>query len=115
MLREIDHYFLEKDEPVKSCLLAMRRLILSQHPAITEAWKYRMPFFCFHGKMFCYPWIHKKHKQPYLGIVEGRKMDHPALLPEKRARMKILLLDPTSDIPIKTVNQILKKAISIYL
>lgn len=81
---------------------------------ITEAWKYGMPFFCYKGKMFCYLWLHKKYGQPYIGIVEGKKVDHPDLLQEKRARMKILLLDPGTDLPLKKINAILKQILALY-
>ncbi|MEP7141763.1 MAG: DUF1801 domain-containing protein [Ferruginibacter sp.] len=114
MLRPIDDYFLQQEEPVKSCLLAMRELLLKYDPNITEAWKYGMPFYCYNGKMFCYLWVHKKYKQPYIGFVEGKNIDHPQLLMEKRARMKILLLDANRDIPVKTIFMILKMAIPVY-
>lgn len=39
MLREIDDFYLQKVEPVKSCLLALREIILSQDMNITAAWK----------------------------------------------------------------------------
>ena len=73
-----------------------------------------MPFFCFNGKMFCYLWVHKKYKQPYIGIVEGKRISHPDLLQEKRARMKILLIDPARDLPMKKINLILKGTIELY-
>ena len=111
MLKPVDNYFLQQPEPEKSCLLALRTLLLSVDKDITEAWKYGMPFYCYHGKMFCYLWTHKKLGQPYLGIVEGGKIDHPLLLKEKRARMKIMLVDPAKDIPVATINSILKKAL----
>ncbi|MDR3711906.1 MAG: DUF1801 domain-containing protein [Puia sp.] len=114
MLRDIDNYFLQKDEPVKSYLLAMRDLLLRHDKNITEAWKYGMPFYCYKEKMFCYLWTHKKYEQPYLGIVEGERIHHPLLISEKRARMKILLLDPEKDIPLKTIKTILKEALSVY-
>ena len=107
MLRPTDEWFLNKEEPVKSCLQFLREHILKQDKAITEAWKYGMP-------MFCYLWVHKKYKQPYLGIVEGNKIHHPDLLVEKRARMKILLLDPLKDIPVKKINGILKEVLALY-
>ncbi|HMH20831.1 MAG TPA: DUF1801 domain-containing protein [Puia sp.] len=115
MLREIDHYFLNKEEPAKSCLLALRKLILNYNDEITEAWKYRMPFYCYKGKMFCYLWADKKTHQPYLGIVEGNKIDHPLLIAEKRARMKILLIDPEKDLPIKLISGILSRVLKLYL
>ena len=114
MLRPIDNWFLQKEEPVKSCLQFLRSLVLKQDTGITEAWKYGMPFFCYKGKMFCYLWVHKKKSQPYLGIVEGKKIDHPDLILEKRARMKILLLDPAKNIPIKKINAILKGVLALY-
>ncbi len=113
-LRPIDAYFLQKEEPTKSCLQFLREHILKQDTNITEAWKYGMPFFCYKGKMMCYLWVHKKYKQPYLGIVEGARIIHPDLLQEKRARMKILLIDPAKDLPIRKINQILKDVLRLY-
>lgn len=113
-MKDIDLYFLQKDEPVKSCLLFMRQHILSFDSNITEAWKYRMPFFCYKGKMFCYLWVHKTNGLPYIGIVEGLKIEHPDLLIEKRSRMKIMLLDPNVDLPLEIIDSILRKAISLY-
>ncbi len=109
-----DNYFLQKEEPVKSCLQYLRELILKQDSNITEAWKYAMPFFCYKGKMFCYLWVHKKHRMPYLGIVEGKKLKHPDLIIEKRSRMTILLVDPNKDIPLRKITSILKEALALY-
>ncbi|MFT3950318.1 MAG: DUF1801 domain-containing protein [Agriterribacter sp.] len=114
MLRPIDVFFLEKEEPVKSCLLFLREFIPTLDKRITEEWKYRLPFYYLNGRMFCYLWIHKKYKQPYIGIAEGNKLNHPDLLQEQRARMKILLIDPAKDIPVKKIKLILKKAIALY-
>jgi len=113
-LRDIDNFFLQKDEPAKSCLLFLRDFILGYDKNITEAWKYKMPFYCYKGKMFCYLWVNKKTHQPYIGIVEGRKIEHPLLIIEKRSRMKIMLLDAQEDIPLDTISAILKMALAIY-
>jgi len=113
-IRPIDAYFLQKEEPTKSCLQFLREHILKQDVNITEAWRYGMPFFCYKGKMICYVWVHKKHQRPYLGIVEGKRINHPDLIQEKRVRMKILLLDPTKDLPIRKINSILKEILTLY-
>ena len=110
----LDSYYLNKAEPNKSCLLALRSIILRQDSNVTETQKYGMPCFCYRHKMFCYLWIHKKYKQPYLGIVEGKRFDHPALVIEKRSRMKIMLFDPNKDLPIDIINSILQQAINFY-
>lgn len=114
MLRPIDNYFLQQEEPLKSCMQFLREHILKQDDHISEAWKYRMPFYCYNEKMFCYLWIHIKFHQPYIGFVEGKLINHPELIIEKRARMKILLLDPNKDLPIKTIDNILKSALALY-
>jgi hypothetical protein len=114
MLSPIDSYFLSQEEPIKSCLVFLRKQILSQNKNITEAWKYGMPFYCYDGKMFCYLWVHKKYHQPYFGIVEGGKINHPDLIIEKRARMKILLVDPVKDIPVRKINAILGEVMRLY-
>jgi hypothetical protein len=114
MLKPLEEFYLKQQEPVKSCFHALRSIILAQDKNLTDAWKYGMPFFCYKEKMFCYLWTHKKYHQPYIGIVEGKKIEHPDLLQEKRSRMKILLIDPTKDLPVKTIENILKKAITFY-
>jgi Domain of unknown function (DU1801) len=114
MLRPIDNYFLQKEEPFKSCLQFLREYILRFDTNITEGWQYGMPFYYYKGKRFCYLWIHKKYRKPYIGIVDGNKIDHPDLLQEKRARMKILLLDADKDLPLRKVNAVLKTTLALY-
>ncbi len=113
-LKPIDKYFENLEEPAKSCLLFLRGHIPKYDVLITEEWKYGMPFFCYKGKMFTYLWVHKKLLQPYIGIVEGGRLDHPDLLQEKRARMKILLLDPAKDLPLKKIDTIMKEVLKLY-
>jgi hypothetical protein len=114
MVYDRDNFYLDKPEPLRSCLQALRAIVLDYHEDITEAWKYRMPFFCVKGKMFCYLWVDKKTKQPYVGIVEGRKINHPQLISAKRSRMKVMFVDPANDIPVKTLRAILKLAMRHY-
>ncbi|WP_254560435.1 DUF1801 domain-containing protein [Dyadobacter diqingensis] len=113
-MKETDNYYLQKEEPVKSCLSALRKIILDRNPEITEAWKYRMPFFCYKGKMFCYLWIDKKTNFPYLGIVEGKKIDHPGLVQDDRSRMKIMTFNPNEDLPLETILDILDSVLLLY-
>ena len=113
-MRETDNFYLQKSEPVKSCLLFLRDFILKHDKNITEAWKYGMPFFCYKGKMLCYLWVHKKNGLPYLGIVKGKQIEHPQLIIEARAKMKIMLFDPEKDMPVQAIKEILSAAINLY-
>lgn len=108
-----DQYFLKHEEPIRSCLQFLRAHILKQDSSIRESWQYGMPFYFYGNKRFCYLWVHRKTRQPYLGIVEGSSVYHPDLIQEKRARMKILLIDPVKDIPLRKVNDILSQAIAV--
>jgi len=114
VLSDLDNFYLQHSEPVNECLLALRSIILKQDKDITAEWKYRMPFFCYKGKMFCYLWVHKTHHQPYLGIVEGQLINHPNLIIEKRSRMKIMLFDADKDLPVEIIEKILQQALDLY-
>lgn len=112
-MRPIDLYFLEKEEPVRSCLLYLRSYIAQFDEGITEEWKYSMPFYYHNGKMLCYLWTNKKTKEPYIGIVDGNKIDRPELIKEKRNRMKILPVNLLDEIPVALIDSILSEAISL--
>ena len=114
-LSDIDSYFHYKEEPVRSTLLFLREHIIHFIPGVTEQWRYGMPFYYYRGKMVCYLWVHKKHKCPYLGIVNGKWISHPDLLLEKRAKMKILLIEPEAPIPVETIDNILKMVFGFHL
>ena len=112
-MRPIDLYFLSHDEPTKSCLQFLRAHILSRSVEFTETWQYGMPTYYFKKKRICYLWVHKKLHLPYIGFVDGNQIGHPDLLVEKRARMKILLIDPVKNIPLRKINNILRDAIAL--
>lgn len=101
---------MEKPEPARGCLGALRHLVLAFDPQIREVWQYKMPFYKLGNKRLCYLWEEKKTGRPYLGIVDGYLLEHPLLLAEKRSRMKILLIDPAEDLPLETIHEILEKA-----
>ena len=80
MLSALEQFYLDLEEPNKSIMLALRQIITAYDDAISEHWKYRLPFFCFKGKMFCYLWRNKKTKEPYIGIWKGKSIDFPELI-----------------------------------
>lgn len=114
MAEDLDNYYLNTKEPNKSCLLALRSIILAPDGGITETRKWGMPCFCYKKKMFCYLWIDKNTNEPYILMVEGQRLEFPELEEGNRSRMKILRINPNKDIPIKTIRKILKKALDLY-
>ncbi|WP_244307417.1 DUF1801 domain-containing protein [Flavobacterium fluviatile] len=114
MDQQPDNFYLNKAEPNKSCLLALRSIILNQDANITETKKWGMPCFCYNKKMFCYLWTDKKTDKPYLLMVEGKHLDHPQLEQGDRTRMKIFRVNPDEDLPVKTIANILQNALDLY-
>lgn len=113
-MKETDHFYTTKEEPNKSCLLSLRNIIITQDQNITETKKYGMPCFCYKKKMFCYLWVDKKTTEPYLLFVEGQHLSHPNLEVGKRARMKILRINPAEDLPKETIELLLHQAVDLY-
>ena len=114
MINNIDAWYLGKEEPVRSCLLAMRTHILNYHQDISESWTHRMPMFRLGGKLFCYLWTDKKTGAPYLGIYKGIEIVHPLLILGSRNKMKILNLDAQEDLPVGVIREIFDLAIPLY-
>lgn len=114
MVEQLQNYYLNKEEPKKSCLLALRSIILDQDTNISETQKWGMPCFCYKNKMFCYLWTDKKTDEPYILMVEGKYLDHPKLEEGNRSRMRIFRVNPNKDLPIKTIESILQKALNLY-
>lgn len=107
-------FYDSKQEPTKSCLFALREIILEYHPSISETVKYGMPCFVYGKKHFCYLWTNKKTDHPYILMVEGNRITHPSLESGKRNRMKILPIDPSKDIPLQTIHEVFELALELY-
>ena len=113
-MKLLDVFYLEKKEPNKSCLLALRTIILGIDKQVTETKKYGMPCFCYNNKMFCYLWVDKKTEEPYILFVEGKYLTHPNLEEGNRSRMKIFRVNPNKDIPVDDIKLLLNDALNLY-
>lgn len=113
MTSKLDNFYLDKKEPIRACLLALRDLIAGFDTNITKEWKFNFPFFYYKGKMLCYLRIDKQTQLPYIGFVDGNLIKDDELIQGDRAKMKILLIDPTIDLPIRRIKDILAQAINV--
>ena len=114
MLHDLELAYLKHDEPIQSCLLALREIILSFDDNLTESIKYGMPFFSYKGKMFCYFWFDKKTKVPYIGFMKGKFMKNEVLVAGDRKLIKVLAIDPEQDIDINLLTAVLEEAKGLY-
>lgn len=114
MLREIDTFYLEQTEPNRSFMLGLRDYIRTYHEEITEEWKWKLPFFYYKGKPFCYVWKVQKTQQPYLCIAKSHLFEHFQLIQGNRKKMKALYFDVTKDIPVNLIDEIFQLAMEYY-
>ncbi|MBL1280980.1 MAG: DUF1801 domain-containing protein [Fluviicola sp.] len=114
MLTPLDNFYAKTEEPLRSTLMALRDIILSQNENLSSSVKYGMPFFSYNKKMFCYLWVDKKTREPYIGVVEGNKINHPSLEQGNRKRMKIFRIDSQKDLPVEKISEVLQLALAFY-
>lgn len=115
MKETLDDYFFNKEEPIRSCILALRDIILSTDNDITVSLKWHIPCFSYKRKMLCFINIEKKSELPYILFVNGNKIDHPALEQGERKQMKILRIKPSQDLPLNLIQELLARAIDLRL
>lgn len=113
-MKELDDFYLDKSEPVRSCLLALRDIICQYNEELEPAWKYRLPCFMLGKKIFCYLWVDRKSHFPYIAIGNGVKIEHPDLIQGDRTFVKLLMIDPNKDIPLETIHVIFDMAMKLY-
>lgn len=106
-------FYLNHSEPNASCFQALRDIILRVSEEMSESKKYGMPCFVYKNKALCYLWSDKKTNEPYVLFVDGDLLDHPALESGDRKRMKILRINPNTDIDILTVTEVVSASISL--
>lgn len=106
--------FSYKQEPDRSCLLYLRKIILNHSADITEAWKFNTPFYYYKKKWLCFISYDPKTSITYVSFVNGFKMQHPKLLAEGRKKMKIFKVDVNADMDLTSLKRLLKMASALY-
>lgn len=113
-MKETEQYYLRQEEPNRSCLQALRTIILKLDDHVSESLKWGTPCFSYKNRMFCFIALTKEPKTPYLLVVEGIRIDHQLLEIGSRKRMKTLNIDANADLPINTIMEILQEALNLY-
>lgn len=113
-MKAIDDFYSDQEEPIKSCLFALKTIITDYSADLESRWYYRLPCFMYQNQIFCYLWIDKKTQFPYIAIGKGVKIEHPDLIQGKRTFTKLLFIDPNKDIPLKKIHHIFDMAMKLY-
>lgn len=113
MTVNLNDYYLKQKEPNRSCLLALRTILLSEVEGLEETRKYGMPCFCINNKALFYLWTDKKTHEPYILFVDGNLIEHPTLETGDRKRMKIFRVNPSEDLRFETIKELIKLALKL--
>jgi hypothetical protein len=91
-MKPAEGYILSQPEPYRSIIFNIQIVIESQIPDLELLYKWKIPFYYYKGKPFCF--INASHKRKFvdLGIVKGFqiKLHNEHLISENRSTMKSL-------------------------
>ena len=113
-MTDLENFYNSLEEPNKSCFLFLRQFILEFDPAMTEHWKWKLPFFYYNKKPFCYIWKDKKTGFPYVCFTQSLHINRPEMELGDRKKMKAFIINPNSDIEVKTLKEIMKESLSKF-
>ncbi|EDP95491.1 DUF1801 domain-containing protein [Kordia algicida OT-1] len=115
-MKPAENYILQQPEPYKTILLQLQVLIENTFQEIELKYKYRIPFYYYKGKPFCY--LNASHKRQFVdvGIVKGGEIQihKECLVTEKRKKMASLRYKTIEDIKAEILIEVLKNAASFY-
>jgi hypothetical protein len=108
----LDNYYLKQPEPMQSCLLALKDIILGLDKNITHQRRFQIPFFYYKDKKLSYLWVTKKKLQ--MGFIEDKNI-HPKKEGVKlKDKYESMIINPQADIPIELIIQKLNERIALY-
>lgn len=115
-MKPSEAYILNQPEPYRSILLNLQIIIESQIPEVELLCKWKIPFYYYKGKPFCY--FNASHKRRYvdLGIVKGFQLTihQDKLISEKRSIMKSLRYYSVDEIDNSVLVDILQDLTKLY-
>ena|ERR1700745_2678647 len=108
----LDNYYLKQPEPIQSCLLALKDIILRLDKNITHQRKFQIPFFYYKNKKLCFLWVNKKNL--LFGFVEDKNIYPKKDGVKRKDKMETILINPNADIPIEIILNALREKIELY-
>ena len=112
MNRELDNYYLKQPEPIRSCLLALKTIVLKTSPEITHDRKFQIPFFMYKGKKLAFLWVNKKRL--LMGFVKDSSILPIPETGRRKNEFETMTIDPEKDIPIRLITALLRRYMKLY-
>lgn len=111
-----ENYILNQPEPYKSILLHLQLLIEQTIPELELKYKWKIPFYYYQGKPFCY--FNASHKKQYvdIGLVKGKLINvhQEYLVGEKRKKMVSLRYKNIEEIDSQILVEVIEFIRELY-
>jgi hypothetical protein len=111
-----EEYILKQPEPYRSILIHLQVLIEQTIPEIELKYKWKLPFYYYKGKPFCY--FNASHKKEFVdvGFVKGTtiKKHQEYQITEKRKKMMSLRYQSLEMIEDLVLIDVLNDAVRLY-
>jgi len=101
MTTPLESYYLNKPEPYRSCLLALKDIILSSNPGIVHERKFQIPFFTYRDKKIGYLWLDRKKVK--IGFCLDKSLQETVNGIKPKDVYESMQIDPNADIPIDII------------
>ena len=102
----LESYYLNKPEPYRSCLLALKDIILLSNPGIVHERKFQIPFFTYKDKKVAYLWLDRKKVK--LGFCLDKSLRETVGGIKPKDVYESMQIDPNADIEIDIILQKLR-------
>lgn len=115
-MKPAEEYILNQPEPYRSIIFNLQIIIENQVPDLELLYKWKIPFYYYKSKPFCF--INVSHKRKYvdLGIVKGFEIKNHQehLISENRSIMKSLRYSSLDEIDTTNLVEIIQELSKLY-
>lgn len=115
-MKPAEEYILNQPEPYQSIIFNLQIIIENQIPDLELLYKWKIPFYYYKGKPFCFLNVSHKKKFVDLGIVKGFeiKIHKEHLISENRSSMKSLRYSSVEEIDNIVLLEIIQEISELY-
>lgn len=111
-----ENYIINQPEPYRNMLLYLQVMVERTIPEMELKYKYKVPFYYFNGKPFCY--FNASHKRKFvdIGFCKGNQIEihMEDLISEKRKKMTSLRYTSLEEIDSQILIEVLEAAKKLY-
>jgi len=97
----LETYYLNKPEPYRSCLLALKNIIMQTNPGVVHERKFQIPFFTYKSKKLGYLWLNRKKLM--LGFCLDKSLQETIGGVKPKDKYESMQIDANADIPIDII------------